>query len=217
MSLQSEELEQYLEAHSSEEPPLLSYLRREAQVHLLQPRMLSGHLQGRFLKMLVSLTQPKNILEIGTYTAYATLCLAEGLSSNSSGRVHTIERNDEMENFIRRSLTQSSLSEHITLHIGKAEEILPTLLEEVSFQLVYMDADKRQYTLYYELLIDKLPSGALIIADNTLWDGKVLQTPTPKDAQTQGIVHFNEQIASDPRVEVVLLPLRDGLTLIRKK
>lgn len=217
MSLQSEELELYLEQHSSQEPPLLSYLRREARVHLLQPRMLSGHLQGRFLKMLVSLLQPKNILELGTYTAYATLCLAEGLAANSSARVHTIECNDEMEDFIRQSLSQSPLSQRITLHIGKVEEILPSLLRETTFDLVYIDADKRQYSLYYDLLIDQLPSGALIIADNTLWDGKVLQTPTPKDAQTQGIVSFNTYIASDERVEVVLLPLRDGLTLIRKR
>ncbi len=217
MSLQSELLEHYLEQHSSQEPPLLSRLRRDAHVHLLQPRMLSGPLQGRFLKLLVSLTQPQNILEIGTYTAYATLCLAEGLPDNSPAEVHTIEVNDEMEDFIRHSLQSSPLAECITLHFGKAEEIIPQLLKEKCFDFVYIDADKRQYTLYYDLLVEHLPSGALVIADNTLWDGKVLQTPLPQDAQTQGIVSFNECVVRDKRVDVVLLPLRDGLTLIRKK
>lgn len=215
MSLQSDLLEEYLTAHSSAEPPLLAHLRREAHVHLLQPRMLSGHLQGRFLKMLVALAKPRNILEIGTYTAYATLCLAEGLG-DSDGRVHTIEHNDEMEDFIRRSLALSPLSERISLHFGEAEDIIPSLVATTPFDFVYMDADKRHYLSYYHLLIESLPTGALILADNTLWDGKVIQEPLPQDAQTQGILNFNELVAHDSRVEVVLLPLRDGLSLIRK-
>ena len=178
--------------------------------------MLSGHLQGRLLKMLVQLINPRNVLELGTYTAYASLCLAEGLQ-NPSARVHTIEHNDEMEDFIHRSLALSPFGDRVVVHIGDALEVMQELLTQHPFDLVYIDADKRHYPSYYQLLIPALPSQALILADNTLWDGKVLQSPTPKDAQTQGILDFNDLVAGDPRVEVVMLPLRDGLTLIRKR
>lgn len=216
MSLQTDLLEQYLEQHSSQEPAELRRLRREAHVHLLQPRMLSGHLQGRLLKMLVQLVNPRNVLELGTYTAYASLCLAEGLQ-NPSARVRTIEHNDEMEDFIHRSLALSPFGDRVVVHIGDALEVMQELLTQHPFDLVYIDADKRHYPSYYQLLIPALPSQALILADNTLWDGKVLQSPPPKDAQTQGILDFNDLVAGDPRVEVVMLPLRDGLTLIRKR
>ena len=216
MSLQTDLLEEYLEQHSSQEPPELRRLRREAHVHLLQPRMLSGHLQGRLLKMLVQLVNPRNVLELGTYTAYASLCLAEGLQ-NPSARVHAIEHNDEMEDFIHRSLALSPFGDRVVVHIGDALEVMQELLTQHPFDLVYIDANKRDYSSYYQLLIPALPSQALILADNTLWDGKVLQSPPPGDAQTQGILSFNDLVAGDPRVEVVMLPLRDGLTLIRKR
>ncbi|WP_449303573.1 O-methyltransferase, partial [Porphyromonas endodontalis] len=175
MSLQTDLLEEYLEQHSSQEPTELRRLRREAHVHLLQPRMLSGHLQGRLLKMLVQLINPHNVLELGTYTAYASLCLAEGLQ-NPSARVHTIEHNDEMEDFIHRSLALSPFGDRVVVHIGDALEVMQELLSQHPFDLVYIDADKRHYPSYYQLLIPALPSQALILADNTLWDGKVLQS-----------------------------------------
>ena len=166
--------------------------------------------------MLVQLVNPRNVLELGTYTAYASLCLAEGLQ-NPSARVHTIEHNDEMEDFIHRSLALSPFGDRVVVHIGDALEVMQELLSQHPFDLVYIDADKRHYPSYYQLLIPALPSQALILADNTLWDGKVLQSPPPGDAQTQGILSFNDLVAGDPRVEVVMLPLRDGLTLIRKR
>ncbi len=216
MSLQSDLLESYLESHSSEEPAELSFLRREAHVHLLQPRMISGHLQGRLLKMLVQMVNPRNVLELGTYTGYASLCLAEGLQLPEA-QVHSIECNDEMEDFIRRSLAHSPFGERVSIHFGDALSLIPTLVSSYPIDLVYIDADKRHYVDYYEALIPHLSSGALILADNTLWDGKVLQIPLPQDAQSQGILQFNDLVAQDPRVEVVLLPLRDGLSMIRKR
>ncbi len=215
MSLHNDILDEYLSLYSSPEPPLLQEIYRDAHINLLQPRMLSGHVQGRLLKIITSLLKPQYILEIGTYTAYASLCLAEGL--DKSGEVHTIEHNDEMETFIRHSIAQSDKKDQIFLHLGEAEEIIPELLKTKKFQLIYMDADKRSYSHYFDLLIDHIPSGALILADNTLWDGKVLQNPVPKDAQTQGIIAFNKKVAKDERVECVILPLRDGLSIIRKR
>lgn len=215
----SDKLEQYIEENSSREPLYLSELRREAYIHLLQPRMLSGHLQGRLLKMLVALFRPRNILELGTYSGYSTLCLAEGLEATApspQAKVYTIEVCDEMEDFIRNNFAKSAYGKRIELLIGHAEELIPSLLKEVLFDFVYIDANKRHYLHYYHLLIEALPPGALILADNTLWDGKVIEVPTPTDSQTQGILSFNQTVAQDPRVETVLLPLRDGLTLMRK-
>lgn len=219
MPFLSEELEQYINQHSSAEPSHLYELRRNAYIHLLQPRMLSGHLQGRFLKMLVALSKPRNILELGTYSGYGTLCLAEGLEEcypKEEAKVYTLEACDEMEDFIKQVFSKSPYNKRIELRIGKAEELLPKLTSKVSFDFVYIDANKRHYLGYYNLIIESLPKGALILADNTLWDGKVIEYPAPSDAQTKGILEFNESIAKDPRVEKVLLPLRDGLTLIRK-
>jgi predicted O-methyltransferase YrrM len=174
--------------------------------------MVSGHLQGRILKMLARLHRPQRILEIGTYTGYATLCLAEALPEN--GEIHTIEKDDEMESFIREQFDASDWKDKIRLHIGDALEIIPRL--EGCFDMVYIDADKRQYCEYYDLVFDKIPPGGLIVADNTLWNEKVLETPSLSDKQTIGILNFNEKIKHDKRIEKVILPLRDGLTIAFK-
>lgn len=214
MSLEHDEaIEQYILSHIDEEGDLLKNLNRDAHVNLLRPRMLSGHLQGRLLKMLCRLVQPKYILELGTYTAYATLCLAEGAPDDAE--IHTLEMNDELEDFIMKYLHQTKLQDKIHLHLGDALEIIPTL--DYVFDLVFIDANKRTYVEYYNLIFDKVRSGGLIIADNTLWDGKILDIPKPSDKQTIGIQQFNDLIARDERVEKVILPMRDGLTLIRKK
>ncbi len=214
MSLEKDkEIENYILSHIDEESDLLKQLNRDAHVNLLKPRMLSGHLQGRMLKMFCRMVQPRYILEIGTYTAYATLCMAEGAPENAE--IHTIELNDELEDFILKYLDKSKLKNNIHLHIGDAMEIIPTL--ECTFDLVFIDANKRHYIEYYDLIYNKVRPGGLIIADNTLWDGHVLETPKSSDKQTIGIQAFNDMIAKDDRVEKVILPVRDGLTLIWKK
>ena len=205
--------EEYILSHSDDEGALLKALERDAHVNLLRPRMLSGHLQGRILKMFCRMMQPRRVLEIGTYTGYATLCLAEGLPED--GLVHTLEINDEMEDFIFKYLNQSPLQEKIRVHFGDAMEIIPQLDEQ--FDLVFIDADKRLYSAYYDLVFPKVRAGGLILADNTLWDGKVVETIPASDKQSLGILAFNEKIKQDERVEKVILPLRDGLTMIWKK
>ncbi len=204
--------EHYILNHIDEEGELLSALNRSAHVNLLRPRMLSGHLQGRILKMLVRMQRPERILEIGTYTGYATLCLAEGLKED--GEIHTIEIDDELEDFIRAQFDRSPLKDKIHLHIGDALEVIPQL--EGNFDLVFIDADKRLYSEYYDLVFEKVNPGGIILADNTLWDGKVLEEPHPNDKQTIGIMSFNEKIKEAPGIEKVILPLRDGLTIIYK-
>ena len=206
-------IEEYILSHSDDEGALLKALERDAHVNLLRPRMLSGHLQGRILKMFCRMMQPRRVLEIGTYTGYATLCLAEGLPED--GLVHTLEVNDEMEDFIFTYLNQSTLQEKIRVHFGDAMEIIPQLDEQ--FDLVFIDADKRLYSAYYDLVFPKVRAGGLILADNTLWDGKVVETIPASDKQSLGILAFNEKIKQDERVEKVILPLRDGLTMIWKK
>lgn len=214
MSLDKDQnIEDYILSHIDAEGELLQQLNRDAHVNLLKPRMLSGHLQGKMLKMFCRMMQPKYILEIGTYTAYATLCLAEGAADDAE--IHTIEVNDELEDFILKYLHKTKLKDKIHLHIGDAEKIIPSL--ECTFDLVFVDANKRHYVEYYNLIFDKVRSGGLIIADNTLWDGHVLETPKASDKQTIGIQKFNDMIATDERVEKVILPVRDGLTLIWKK
>ena len=214
MSLdQQDEIEKYILSHIDEESDILKQLNRDAHVNLLRPRMLSGHLQGRLLKMFCRLIQPKYILEIGTYTAYATLCMAEG--ADDDAEIHTIEVNDELEDFILKHLHKTKLKDKIHLHIGDAMEIIPQINRV--FDLVFIDANKRTYVEYYNAIFDKVRPGGLIIADNTLWDGKILDTPKPSDKQTIGIQKFNDLIAKDNRVEKVILPVRDGLTLIWKK
>ncbi|HCO66420.1 MAG TPA: methyltransferase [Dysgonomonas sp.] len=206
-------IEQYILDHIDEEDALLKELSRDANVNLLRPRMLSGHLQGKLLKMFCRMMQPQYILEIGTYTGYATLCMAEGAADDAE--IHTIEINDELEDFINKHLHKSKLKDKIYLHIGDAMQIIPTI--DRNFDIVFIDANKRYYIEYYDLIFDKVRPGGLIIADNTLWDGKVLQTPHQTDKQTIGIQRFNDMLAKDNRVEKVILPIRDGLTLIWKK
>ncbi|MDY6122244.1 MAG: class I SAM-dependent methyltransferase [Porphyromonas sp.] len=207
-------IDEYISQHTSPQGPLLESLERRAHVELMRPRMLSGHIQGRLLKLLALISKPRYILELGTYTGYAAICLAEALSED--GELHTIESDDEMLDFIHRFVSQSPQADRIHLHHGNALDLIPQLVAQYPFDLVYIDANKREYVRYYDLLIDSLPQGALILADNTLWDEKVALDPIPQDAQTQGIDHFNKLIAADPRVEQVILPLRDGLSLIYK-
>lgn len=205
--------EEYILSHIDEEDDILKKLTRDAHVNLLRPRMLSGHLQGKILKMFCRMMQPKYILEIGTYTGYSTLCMADGAGEDTE--IHTIEINDELEDFILRHLHKSKLESKIHLHIGDAMKIIPEL--NFMFDMVFIDANKRHYCEYYNLIFHKVRKGGLIIADNTLWDGKILETPHPTDKQTIGISAFNDMIANDKRVEKVILPVRDGLTLIWKK
>lgn len=209
-----EDLEEYILSHIDAEGDALARLNRETHLFHLRPRMCSGHLQGRLLKMFVRMINPHNILELGTFTGYSALCLAEGLIT-PDGELHTIEIDDELEDFIRNHFEASPFAERINLHIGDAREILPSLGK--TFDLVFMDANKREYCEYYDLVFPMLSPGGFIIADNTLWDGKVVDWGKKLDAQTEGILKFNDYIAQDERVEKVIIPLRDGLTIIYKK
>lgn len=205
--------EAYILNHIDGEGELLAQLNRGTHVHLLRPRMLSGHLQGRILKMLCRMIRPKKILELGTFTGYSALCMAEALPED--GELHTIEIDDEIEDFARSYFDKSPYRDRIYFHIGDARKIVPGLNE--LFDLVFIDADKRLYCEYYDLVFDQVKPGGFILVDNTLWDGKVITETQPKDSQTAGIIDFNNRIANDERVEKVILPLRDGLTLIWKK
>ncbi len=209
----TEELEQYILAHSDEEGDYLYRLYRATNIHLLHGRMASGHLQGRVLKMLVRMVRPKNILEIGTFSGYSAICLAEGL--DEGGMVYTFEINDEQEPFTRPWLEGSPVADKIRFIIGDAVKEAPAL--GVEFDMGFLDGDKRTYMEAYEMSLSVLRPGGFILADNTLWDGHVVDHAYDKDRQTQGIERFNDFVATDPRVERVILPLRDGLTLIRKK
>jgi caffeoyl-CoA O-methyltransferase len=206
------ELEDYLSAHTDPEPDYLQRINRATHLKVLNPRMLSGHLQGRVLSMLSSMLQPKRVLEIGTFTAYSALCLAEGLSEG--GVLHTIELDDELEEIILSHLHQSPYADRIQLHIGDACELIPDFDE--LFDLVFIDGDKRQYQDYLEVVLPKVRKGGFILADNTLWDGKVLRQAEEKDPQTAAIQDFNNKLSEDKRIAKVILPLRDGLTMIRK-
>ena len=204
--------EAYILSHIDEEGKRLAELYRKAHVELLHPRMLAGHLQGRILKMLVRIQRPQRILEIGTYTGYATLCLAEGLPEG--GEIHTVEIDDEMEDFIREQFEQSRLKDKIKLHIGDIRKVIAGL--EGAFDMVYIDGDKRDYCEYYNCVFDRVRSGGVILADNTLWNKRVWEEPNPNDKQTIGIIRFNEKIKEDKRIEKIIFPLRDGLTVIYK-
>jgi len=195
------------------EPEYLAKVNRATHVKVINPRMCSGHLQGRVLSMLCHMIQPKCILELGTFTGYSALCMAEALPND--GILHTIECDDELEDFIRQNFDGSEHGHKIKLHIGEALQVINSL--EETFDLVFIDADKREYMSYYEAVLPKLKVGGFIFADNTLWDGKVLEAVDANDKQTIEIIHFNDFVAKDKRVEKVILPLRDGLTLIRKK
>lgn len=207
-------LQAYIEAHIDDEPKLLHELQRQAHLTLLHPRMLSGHIQGRILKMFMKMINPKNVLEIGTYTGYSALCIAEGINENA--HLDTIEINDELEDKILSAFSKSEFRNKITLHIGDCMQIIPTF--SYDFDVAFIDGNKRNYIEYYELVLSKLTNGGYIFADNTLWDGHVLDTNIPEnDYQTKGIIAFNDFIKQDTRVEKVILPIRDGFTIIRKK
>ena len=209
-------LDEYISGHSSPENAVLEAITRDTYVHVLNPHMLSGHVQGRVLSMISHMIRPKRILELGTFTGYSALCLAEGLAEG--GKLVTIEHNDELEETIRRNLSRSPLGEKIELVIGDAKEILSTLNFQLStlFDLVFIDADKREYCAYLDLVYPLVPVGGFILADNTLWDGHIIDPAYDKDKQTLGLRAFNEKLKEDDRFEQVILPLRDGLTLIRK-
>ncbi len=206
-------VEEYCFLHSSSEEEVLQQISRKTHLKMIYPRMLSGHLQGRLLSLLSKLIQAKRILEIGTFTGYGTLCLAEGLTED--GKIHTIEINAENEAFLLENFQNSIYKEKVILHIGDALKIIPKIDE--TFDLVFIDADKSQYPEYYQLIIDKVRTGGLIIADNVLWGGKVLLESSTKDKETTAIKSFNKMVKEDKRVEKLMLPLRDGLTLIEKK
>ena len=206
-------LDEYISKHSDAEPEYLAKINRATHVKLINPRMCSGHLQGRVLSMFCHMIQPNRILELGTFTGYSALCIAEALPEG--GVLHTIECDDELEDFILQNFAGSEYADKIQLHIGDALTEIEKLNE--TFDLVFIDADKREYLDYYEAVLPKLRRGGYILADNTLWDGKVLKAVEPNDKQTIEIMRFNDFVAADARVEKVILPLRDGLTLIRKK
>ena len=212
MSLIPEPLQKYSEDHTSEESALLTRINRETHLHELRPRMLSGHLQGRYLSMLSKMIQPKYILEIGTYTGYSALCLAEGLQKD--GKLITLEKNEELKGKISAYLDQSDYKDQIEVKIGEAASILPTL--NYTWDMIFIDADKENYPVYYDMTIDNLRSGGLLLADNVLWSGKVYD-PQQQDKVTNTIRSFNEMVLNDPRVENILLPIRDGIMMARKK
>lgn len=213
--MQEELLRDYISAHTSEAPAALRQIERRTGLYTVNPRMLSGHVQGRLLSFLSRLIKPMRILELGTFAGYSALCLAEGLQAG--GKVVTIEKNDELEDFIRENLALSELGEQVELHIGSTRDVIPTLPAEELFDLVFIDADKREYTNDYELLFPLVRRGGIILADNTLWDGHIIDPEYDHDKQTLGLRAFNDHIQQDERVENLILPIRDGLTIIRKK
>jgi caffeoyl-CoA O-methyltransferase len=209
-----ENLEHYILSHSEQEDELLKELSRETNVKIYHPRMLSGHLQGQLLSMLVKMIRPRRILEIGTFTGYSAICMAKAMDNQS--HLDTIEINDELETFTRSFIERAGLNEKISLHIGNAIDILPTLKE--SYDLVFIDGNKAEYLDYYHLVFDKIPSGGFIFADNVLWDGKVIsKNLRDNDYFTHGIREFNAFLKEDQRVEKVIFPIRDGIFVIRKK
>ena len=212
MEILPHELQMYLDEHCDPEPEVLKSINRETYLKVLKPHMLSGHYQGRLLSMLSKMIQPRRILEIGTFTGYATICLAEGLTED--GVIHTIEINREMEEMLNSHFKLTNVEKKIRLHFGAAEAIIAGLNEE-SFDLVFIDADKKNNYTYFKLIFDKVRSGGLIIIDNVLWKGKVYGEEN--DADTQGIRKLNDQISVDSRVEKLILPVRDGILIIRKK
>ena len=207
-------LSEYIEQHSSPESTVLQQITRSTHLEVINPRMLSGHVQGRVLSMLSQMIRPKRILELGTFTGYSALCLAEGLTED--GRLITLEHNDEMENSIRRNFALSPLGEKIELVIGDAKEVLENFEFGGDFDLVFIDADKKEYCDYLDLVLPLVREGGWILADNTLWDGHIVDPAYDKDKQTVALRAFNDKVAQDERLEKVILPLRDGLTIIRK-
>lgn len=206
------DIEKYIYSHTTVEDEILKRLYRETNLKILNPRMLSGHLQGKFLEMISKMIRPEKILEIGTYTGYSAICLAKGLAEN--GKLFTIEVNEELQDFAKRYFIETGLDSRIIQLTGDALKIIPEL--DYTFDLVFIDAAKDSYLDYYHLLFDKVRSGSFIIADNALWDGKVADQNIVPDRDTRGIIAFNDFVQNDPRVENVLLPFRDGIMLIRK-
>lgn len=213
MNFISDELDDYVTRHTDQEPDLLYRLNRETHLNVLQPRMLSGHFQGRVLTMLTKMMQPQHILEIGTYTGYSTLCFLEGIANTA--RITTIDVNYELEEMVTKYIQESGRSQQVDFRIGDATEIIPTLMQE--FDLVFIDADKNNYVNYYHLVFDKVKKGGYILADNVLWSGKVLNDYETLDPDTKVLCDFNTLVQRDDRVENVLFPMRDGLMVIRKK
>ncbi|WP_186758468.1 O-methyltransferase [Echinicola salinicaeni] len=213
MEFISEQLQNYCENHTSSEDELLQLISRETHAKVLMPRMLSGHLQGKTLELFTKMQQPKTILEIGTYTGYSAICMARGLDSD--GKLITLDKNDELEDMVRGFFDKSGLASQIEYKLGNAMDIIPKLDE--TFDMVFIDADKKNYINYYNLVIDKVNKGGLIMADNVLWSGKVLKAPSEKiDKDTRVIMDFNDLVQADPRVENVLFPIRDGIMMARK-
>lgn len=212
MEFIADNLDQYVCAHSENEPEILADLNRRTHVSVIQPRMLSGHYQGRVLSMLSHMIQPEKVLEIGTYTGYSALCLAEGLKEK--GQLTTIDVNEELEDFVASYIEKAGMGDRITQLIGDAIDIIPTLDEQ--FDIVFIDADKKNYCNYYDLVFDKVKSGGYIIADNVLWSGKVLEDYDSLDRETKILMDYNRKIHEDQRVQEVLLPIRDGIMIARK-
>ncbi len=214
MNFLPEALDNYVVANSQDEPELLQQLHRETYQKVLLPRMLSGHYQGRLLSMISKLVNPKNILEIGTYTGYSALCLAEGIQV--SGELHTIDINEELFDFQRKYFDKSPYGKQIQQYLGNALDIIPQL--DKTFDLVFIDADKKNYTNYFHAIIDKMNPGGIILSDNVLWSGKVLETTFKKeDTSTPALIEYNKLLKEDARVETLILPIRDGITICRKK
>lgn len=207
----SEILENYVENHTQDEPELLKELDRETHLKVLRPRMLSGHFQGRLLSLISKLKSPRYILEIGTYTGYSAICMAEGLCED--GELHTIDINEELHDLQRRYFDRSGFGDRIIQHTGNALDIIPTF--DTRFDLVFIDADKENYQEYFDLVITKMNPGGLILSDNVLWSGKVVEPVKPNDKSTMALLEYNEKLKNDPRVETILLPVRDGLTICR--
>ncbi|MBT8295011.1 MAG: O-methyltransferase [Gramella sp.] len=206
-----EAIDDYIVAHSQKEPALLARLNRETNQKVMQPRMLSGHYQGRVLSLLSKIKMPETILEIGTYTGYSALCLAEGLSKK--GSLHTIDVNEELYDFQKKYFNESEYSEQIIQYLGDATEIIPDI--DAKFDLVFIDADKPNYPKYFEIIIGKMNPGGIILSDNVLWSGKVVEGVKNDDESTLALLEYNRLLAEDDRVETVILPIRDGLTLTR--
>lgn len=211
-----EKIYQYIKDHATSPDPALEWVEKQTHIRTNHPRMLSGSVQGQVMKMLAQISGASRILELGTFTGYSAICLASALPSD--GHLDTLEINDELEDLILEGFERAGLADRISLHIGDCKETLRRFREEGrEYDLVYMDANKREYCEYYELIFDMVRPGGLILADNVIWDGKVCLDPLPQDKQTLGIARFNDMVSADPRVESVILPLRDGLNLIRRK
>ncbi|MGP8215010.1 MAG: O-methyltransferase [Bacteroidia bacterium] len=212
MNFLPEALEDYVENHTKPEPGILKKLNRETHANVLMPQMLSGHLQGRFLKMLSVMIKPGQVLEIGTFTGYSAICIAEGL--RDGGIIHTIDINEELANTVQKYIKESGNEKKIKTYTGNALEIIPEM--NYIFDMVFIDADKENYSRYYDLIFDKVRKGGYIIADNVLWSGKVIENNPKPDKDTKGIMAYNDKVTNDPRVENILVPIRDGLMIARK-